>query len=527
VPDEQRILLSNLPADRRQKKTAFCVALVSFVGFAVVVFFASVPLPWSSGFIVAVAAITFVVDLITASLLFAQFSIFGSRAMAALASGYLLTGLLMVPYSLTFPGAFSQSGLLGADLDSPVWLFLIWHAAPPITVIVYILLKDAGPIIPTTPKSLRRVIIRCIVATIAAASGLAWFAIAQHNALPPLQDDITRGGALWHRLIPLAPTLNAVALAMLWQRRGSVLDLWLLVQSWSWLLESLLLNFVEARFDVGYYAARIFCVLSSSLVLLVLISQLAMLNMRVVLSTMAQRRSREERFATLDAFSASVAHQLRQPLAAIAAESQAGFNWLKRLPPNAEEARSCLEGIMGAARGANDAIEAVRAMFRSDTALKDERFDLNDLVREMISLLHRELEALQILVQFELDPGVPAVRGNRAQLGQVVLNLVKNAADSMSLVSDRARILSVATRRHEAEEVVVAVTDSGVGIDPKTAARIFEGFYTSKPDGMGMGLAICRSIVEAHGGRLWTAPRLVGPGAVFEFSLPLASQEIS
>jgi signal transduction histidine kinase len=521
VSDEQVILLSTLPADRGQRKAALFVGLLLLAVAVAPLPFGNPQLPQSSAVILFVATITFVVDLVTATMLFAQFLIFGSVALAALASGYALTGFIMVPYALTFPGAFSPSGLLGAGLDTPVWIFLCWHALPATTTIAYVALKRAGSTLALPPKLLRRVVTACAFASIVLVCCVTWFVTAKLHLLPSIQENFLRGGRVWHIAARLLLAYDVVAISTLLRSQGSVLDLWLLVQSWSWLLECILLNFAVNRFDLLYYFARIFWVTSSSLVLLVLISQLSILNTRLVLSTMAQRRNRDEQIATLEVFSASMAHELRQPLTAATAIVGAAANWLEKAPPNVNRAQNCLGEIASALGCLSQTIEAIQTMFRRDAKIEKKEFDINELLREIVALLHRDIEGLQIGAQFDLDARIPLIEAHRAQVGLVVLNLVKNSADALSHVIDRPRALLITSQLHNADEIQVSIVDSGAGLDPEAAKRIFDAFYTKKPDGMGMGLFISRLIIQAHGGRLWATPNEAGPGAAFAFTLPL------
>ena len=519
MPDQEPVLLSNLPADRRQEGLAVCLASLLLIGFLFPLRFAHVQLPPSGGVIVLVAAITFIVDLITATLLFIQFSVSGLAAVAALASGYLLSGVLMIPYVLTFPGAFSPSGLLGAGLETSPYLFMFWHAVPSSAVIAYVLLKERRQAAPRSSQSLRHIILFSVISISTTVCAFTWFVTANEALLPAVLRDGIHVSPLWHYPPILMVLLNLAAFAFLWRRRESVLDLWLLVQSWGWLLESLLLNFIGARFDVAFYAARIFWVSSSSLVLLVLLSQFAILNMRVVLSSLAQRRSRGERLASLEMFSASIAHELRQPLAAIVWHGDAAVNWLEQSPPNTAEVRGCLGGIASAAHRAADALDSVRGMFRKDATFDQSLFDINELVREAVHVLRQEIDGLRVTVQLDLASQLPMVSGHRSQLGQVILNLIKNATDAMSPVSNRPRILALRTEAHAVDGVVVSVADTGVGIDATLLDRIFDVFYSGKSDGMGLGLAISRSFIDAHGGRLW-AESTRDRGSTFRFTLP-------
>jgi PAS domain S-box-containing protein len=217
---------------------------------------------------------------------------------------------------------------------------------------------------------------------------------------------------------------------------------------------------------------------------------------------------------------ASIVHEINQPLAAVAANADAGQRWLSRERPDIEEARAAFKRIVGDSRRASAIIDEIRLMFRHDgvtmTAL-----DVNDLIRDVLSLLRGDLENHRISVDAALPDGLPPVSANVVQLRQVMVNLITNAADAMSTVMNRQRLLRLRTQAHEPDGLLITVEDSGSGIDPQHADRIFEPFFTTKSQGMGMGLSICRSIVEHHGGYLSVAPGRTH-GSIFQVSLPAA-----
>jgi PAS domain S-box-containing protein len=240
----------------------------------------------------------------------------------------------------------------------------------------------------------------------------------------------------------------------------------------------------------------------------------------------SERRYREvqtelahaNRVATMGQLTASIAHEVRQPIAATVTNAQAGLCWLDRQPPDLEEARQAFDCIVRYGKRASDVIDRIRALIRKSPSRND-RLEINGAIREVIELARGEVVKTGVSVQTDLADGLPLIEGDRVQLQQVVLNLIINAVEAMSGVSKGARELLINTGKAEAGGVLVVVRDSGPGLDPKSADRLFEAFYTTKPGGMGMGLAICRSIIEGHGGRLWAStnePR----GAVFQFTLP-------
>jgi PAS domain S-box-containing protein len=214
----------------------------------------------------------------------------------------------------------------------------------------------------------------------------------------------------------------------------------------------------------------------------------------------------------------SIAHEVNQPIAAAVINAQAALRWLGSRPPNLPEVRQALGRIVEHGNRAADVIGRIRALIKKAPPRKD-RLEINQTIDEVIELTHGEATKNGVLVETELAAGLPLIHGDRVQLQQVILNLVINAVEAMSRVSAGERELLITTRQAEAGGVLVAVQDSGPGPAPAALERLFEPFYTTKPNGLGLGLSICRSIIEGHGGRLWAsanAPR----GTVFQFTLP-------
>lgn len=237
----------------------------------------------------------------------------------------------------------------------------------------------------------------------------------------------------------------------------------------------------------------------------------------------AEEKARRElaqvaRRTTLAAMTASIAHEIQQPLAAIVTNAQAGLRWLAREDADLDELRAALKEIVEAGRRATGIMANIRAMFRQD-GQDAAPLDVNALVRDVLALVRAELESHQIVARQDLREDVPPVSGEPVPLQQVVLNLILNAVDAMSSLTDRPRELSIQTQPDGSDHVRITVTDAGTGIDPANVDRIFEAFFTTKPQGMGMGLSICRWIVEAHGGQLWVTPG-VPHGSAFHVQLP-------
>jgi PAS domain S-box-containing protein len=224
------------------------------------------------------------------------------------------------------------------------------------------------------------------------------------------------------------------------------------------------------------------------------------------------------RVTTMGQLTASIAHEINQPIAAAVANAGAALRWLAAHPPNLEEVRQSLGAIVENGRRAGDVIGRIKALIKKAPPQK-ERFDLNEAILDVIALTRSEVLGHGVSVQTQLAEGLPRVEGDRIQLQQVILNLILNAVEAMTGLAERARELRISAETDAARGVVVTVRDTGPGLDQANVGRLFEAFYTTKPSGMGMGLAICSSIIEAHGGRLCAfgnEPR----GAVFQFTLP-------
>ena len=222
------------------------------------------------------------------------------------------------------------------------------------------------------------------------------------------------------------------------------------------------------------------------------------------------------RVTMLGELAASIAHEVNQPLAAVITNAQACLRWLGRGTPDLDEARRSLEWIIDNGIRASEVIRRVRTLAKK-TDIEKVPLDVNDVVREVIALVQRELVSHQVSLQMELAPTLPMILGDRVQLQQVMINLVMNGIEAMQSVTDRPRELVIRSRQDETQQVLVSVTDCGVGISAENMDRLFDAFFTTKSSGMGMGLAICHSIVEAHGGRLWTTANLPH-GATFQFT---------
>jgi PAS domain S-box-containing protein len=231
------------------------------------------------------------------------------------------------------------------------------------------------------------------------------------------------------------------------------------------------------------------------------------------------------RVATMGQLTASIAHEVNQPLAAVIANAEACLRWLDRETPDLGAARRSVEWVIDDSNRANEVIRRVRSLAKK-TDLEKVPLDINHVVNEVMALVQRELTSHQALLRTELAPALPMILGDRVQLQQVIINLVMNGIEAMQSVTDRPRELVIRSRQDETRQVLVDVADSGVGISDENVDRLFNPFFTTKSSGMGMGLSICRSIMEAHGGRLWATAN-VPHGAMFQFTLPINADTAS
>ncbi len=240
----------------------------------------------------------------------------------------------------------------------------------------------------------------------------------------------------------------------------------------------------------------------------------------------SERRYREtqmqlahaNRVATMGQLTASIAHEVNQPIAATVTNAQAALRWLGAEPPNLDELHQTLGRIVRDGNRAGAVVGRIRNLIKKESP-GDERVDINAAIREVIELTRSESMKNGVSVQTDLVEGLPPVRGDRVELQQVILNLILNALEAMSGMGQGSRELQISAGKSEPADVLVVVRDSGPGLDPAVLEHLFKAFYTTKPNGLGMGLSICRSIIEAHGGRMWASensPR----GAVFQFTLP-------
>ena len=518
-PEEQHFILSTLSPSAAQKRLALGVVCAITIVFGLITVgpFKHVHVERVDAFVPSYVTAMFVCDSITALLLYAQFAIVRARANLVIASAYLFAALVMIPFILVFPGVFRpDEGLMGG-MQSTSWVYFFQHAGFPLFILGYGLIKDAPPArrLRQAAASAEIGVSIALTGAIVSAGGLLF--IKAHSWLPRVTVDAMHFGALWWYPATVVALLNVIGIVVLWSRRRVALDLWLIVVMFLYAIEIPLSYYPDPeRFSIGWYAVRGFGVLASSVVLMLLIHEMATLYARLLGAVGAQRREREARLITGDAVAASIAHEVRQPLTAMITSADAGLRFLDRPAPDLDKAKEAFRLIATDGHRAGDVVASIRASLKTDPA-KRTALNVDELIEQALALERSDLQKNRIQVKVEPRGELPEVRGDRIQVQQVLLNLITNAIHAMS-GKEEPKVLSVTSEAYEGAGVLVSVADTGTGIESQHLDRIFNPLFTTKSDGMGMGLAICRAIIEAQHGRLWFAPN-TPRGAVFQFTL--------
>jgi len=519
-PGDDALVFTGANPSRAQRLLALGVVpgLLLLV-FCTVRPFSAVQLRPVEAFVPFYVTMMFATDVIIAVILFSQFSIVRSRALLVIANGYVFAALILVPYILAFPGLFEPGRALIGGLQTTAWLYILRHCGLAGFICTFAVLNRTATDMHLR-GGVRRSIFLSICGTTAIVLALATLCIAEHSMLPTTAvDDVHfSGGWLYYAGLPIA-SLYSLAVTLLWPRRHTVLGLWLLVVAFVHLVAVPLSFFPSpSRFSVGWYTVVVINLIANSLVLIVLLVEISNLYPRVMLAVRAQRREREARLVTGDAVAAMIAHEVKQPLAAMITRAETGLQRLDQSVPDIAKAKQDIMKIVGDGHRAAGIIDSIRANFKKDGRVRT-GMDINHLIRETTDVISDDLDKRRIALEIETGAASLVVTGNRTQVQQVLLNLIANAADSMA-ADEGDRILTVRSQLVENDEVLVSVADTGKGIDPQDLDRIFNPLFTTKTDGMGMGLSICRSIIEAHGGSIWVTPN--NPkGAVFQFTLSL------
>lgn len=531
-PTEPQVLanIPPTPGQRRMARAFLLALLLLFVGTWP---FAAVRLPEVDAFVPTLAAALFVSDCVTAALLFAQFSILRQWALLVIASGFLFTALIVVAHALAFPGAFARNGVLHSGLQSAVWLYWFWHSGLPLATIGYTLLKDTDRV--ADVRSTRRAVSLSVAGVLALVTVLFWFVTHYEHLLPVTFVDV-HPLSLFRRVIGgvVVLVLGSIALWSLSTRQRSLLDQWLVVALCALLLEVLLASVLSAgRYNLAWYAGRFYQLVTATVVMVVLLAEMAGLyaglarsntmlqreRMMLQRAIDAQQRERDARLITGGAVAAAIAHEVKQPLTAMITRSYAGLRLLDRAVPDLDNARAGFRKIADDGHRAAAVIDSIRGTFRKGARTRAP-IDVGNLVEEAIALLHDDLKTHLVLVKVEQSARLPSVMGDRVQLQQVLLNLITNAIEAMASV-DGPRVLAVSSNGRDDGGVMISIADTGTGIGAQDVQRVFNPLFTTKTGGMGMGLSICRSIIEAHDGTLSVVPN-TPRGSVFQFVLGAA-----
>jgi len=516
--DENQFLLATLPPSKVQIRLAVGIVLALIATFLVIAPFANIRLPQLGSFYLVILTVTMLNDLITSALLFSQFFVVRRTALFALAISYLFTGSLTIPFMLVFPGGFSPTGLIGAGLQSAALITVSYRLGISLGLIAYALLRNADSTTSFSGRSLLVIVIGSVALVVAIVCGLTWVATAKEALLPIIFADTVvrnRGPAMSLAVVQL--TLIVLALALLRVRWRSVLDVWLMVACFTELLFQIMSGFiVNERFTLGWYGARGYGLIATMAVLLALLSETTALYAKLARSVIRERNAREAREVAMDGMAAAMAHELKQPLTSIALDGGAALRFIEK--SDRDEARAAIESVVRSAHRAAEVIDSIRSLYKRDL---DRRtwLNVNEVVRQAVTTLDTDLRTHRILVATELRDALPQLFGSRALLEEVFVNLITNAIEAMHAVTDHERRLRISSDLRRGSTVVVTVEDTGTGIDEKDRDRIFEYFFTTKSKGMGIGLAICRAIVESHGGSLHASAN--SPyGTIFHVALP-------
>jgi two-component system sensor histidine kinase/response regulator len=498
---------------------------VLLVSLGVFISFARVKLPALVAFMPSYESAQIINDLITAALLFAQFAIGRSRGLLILASSFLFTALITIPHALSFPGLFSAAGALGGGAQSTAWLYMFWHAGLPMGVTGYTLFRDRAV---GARSSARAAILGSVGVVAGVVLALTVLATAGEAWLPVIMQGSRYTPAMTFVVVSVW-TFSLFALLILAMRRTYVvLDLWLMAVLCAWLCDialSAVLN--GGPFDLGFYAGRLYGLAAASFVLVVLLLETIAVYARLARSFEAEGQERERRLneprselihvprvSELGQMVSALAHEVNQPLTAVSAYLRA----CERLLGTGDTAtlQAALTKAGGETARATAIIRRLRDFIKKSDSVRQAEA-LRPVLEETVALGLVGAARVDAGVEIRVNPAAAAALIDRIQIQQVLLNLIRNALDA---TADGMRLtLVIATAPASDGMIELSVADNGPGLRSHVRQRLFQPFVTSKSDGMGVGLSICRSIIEAQGGRIWAEDN-PGGGTVFRFTVP-------
>jgi signal transduction histidine kinase len=503
-----QLLVYRMPASRAQVQVACGVALALFLVFVATQYFREVQLRPLHAAVLITSVILVMADWITATLLFAQARILRARPLRLLALGFFIAGLFVVFRLMANPGA----GFSEKHYNLPLWFYLASHAALPLAILAYAWPRPAAsePSL-SAPPGRQLTDLKIFVS---AAWAPALVIMLGETSLP------WTSPILLTALAVLLPTI--IAMDLLWRRLASVLDLWLMLMLWGWLLEITLIALPAPGYTAGWYAARGLGLVSGLFVLFALLAETSKLYAQTMLQLIAQTQEREHRFLIRDVMSATIAHDLRQPLAAILINAEVAHRIAcdkeREQASKLNEIMPVLDDIIASSVRANDMLESTRSMFGRAVNDRD-AVDVTEILQSTLAMVENSARAHGVSVKFVMEGEPGPVVINRLQLRQALLNLFQNAIEALSRSEAPDRTLLVRCSSQGDRGVIVRVEDNGPGIAPADQKKIFDRFFTTRTEGLGMGLVIARSVIRSHGGRLEVEPRSL-PGTAFTIHLP-------
>jgi len=451
-------------------------------------------------------------------LLFSQFAISGSRPLLALANGYLFTALIVIPHALTFTGAFSSTGLLGANIQTGSWLFIFWHIGFSLALLAYALLTTNRTRRPFPLNRVASAVGWSVAGATALTCGLTWLATAGADLLPHIILDNSRLSPIVVYPIWITILIVASAFVLLALRRCSVLDQWLMVVAFVYIGELAFSGLLPSvRFSLGFYAGRAFSIIAASIVLIVLLAETTRLYVLLARSHASLQRERDSKLMNFEAIVAAINHEVKQPLGAIELNSSSAQLILDQTPTDVREMQEIIDDTKDAVRRISETLSGFLSLF-GRIEQKRQPVDMNEVILDVLKLSRIELTGQGVAARTKLTTELPIIYGNRNQLHELLYNLVHNAIEAMSETMGGGKTIEIRTSVLDRGAIVVEVLDSGPGIDQQKLGSIFEAFVTTKPRGMGLGLAICRKIVEQHDGQI-SASSVDPHGTLFRIEL--------